>query len=759
MRVLVEQTSRAVRGWLEKLQLATGVHVTVLMGGEGPDDWDLYPENETILIGTQDMLLSAALNRGYGVSRYRWPIHFALTNNDSLWVFDEIQLMGSGLATTSQLQGLRSADKGLATCGPVHSLWMSATLEPDWLRTADFDPSSLQTSLALEAKDFENRQIYDRYSAVKILTKADTANANLRDLASEIMELHQPRTRTLVVVNTVGRARLLYQEITKRKPEAKLLLIHSRFRPPDRKAKLEQLSEEPRGLGTIVVSTQVIEAGVDTSAKTLFTELAPWASLVQRFGRCNRAGEFTIENPAQVRWIDLNTADDSARQKFAAPYLVGDLNLARQILEKLDGQSVASSTLDHLSVRLPFSHTHVIRRRDIVELFDTTPDLAGNDLDIDRYVRDRDDSDVRVFWRDLHDAPPQPDEPLPRIEELCPAKVGSFRQFLVKLGKAAPYKIRKAYRRNFVERLWEPVSERDIYPGQIYLLNSAVGGYDTESGWNGEVASKGSHPIAPVSSQRALLEGDEGNDADPWSQVGIWQTIAQHTDDVCHELEQILETLNLQEAQALRKAARWHDCGKAHPVFQSAIRDEHPTKGPRIHPWLNNRQIAKAPGKVRIDGRVADPGWWKPRYERRGFRHELASALAMLQLDDDHIPEDIRDLAIYLIGAHHGKIRLSIRSLPNEERPSGRRRFARGIWDGDVLPSVDLGNGVTAPAIILSLEPMELGHSSDGQPSWAERVLRLRDKLGAFRLAYLEALLRAADMRASASATVGEQTE
>jgi len=34
------------------------------MGGEEKTEWDLYPEREAILIGTQDMLLSRALNRG-----------------------------------------------------------------------------------------------------------------------------------------------------------------------------------------------------------------------------------------------------------------------------------------------------------------------------------------------------------------------------------------------------------------------------------------------------------------------------------------------------------------------------------------------------------------------------------------------------------------------------------------------------------------------------------------------------------------------
>jgi CRISPR-associated endonuclease/helicase Cas3 len=115
MRTLVEQTEAAAQTWLRNLGQDTDVRVYVLMGGEEVEDWDISPERDAILIGTQDMLLSRALNRGYGMSRYRWPIHFGLLNNDCLWVLDEIQLMSSGLATSTQLQAFR--DK-LGAWGP-----------------------------------------------------------------------------------------------------------------------------------------------------------------------------------------------------------------------------------------------------------------------------------------------------------------------------------------------------------------------------------------------------------------------------------------------------------------------------------------------------------------------------------------------------------------------------------------------------------------------------------------------------------------
>jgi CRISPR-associated endonuclease/helicase Cas3 len=93
---------------------------------------------------------------------------------------------------------------------------------------------------------------------------------------------------------------------------------------------------------------------------------------------------------------------------------------------------------------------------------------------------------------------------------------------------------------------------------------------------------------------------------------------------------------------------------------------------------------------------------------------------------------------------------LTIRALPGEVKPSEiDRLFARGIFNGEELPAEDLG-GVTTPRLTLDLEPMMLGRGAAGKPSWAERMLKLRDQLGPFRIAYLEALLRAADRRASA---------
>jgi len=54
------------------------------MGGTDSGDWHLYPDENAVLIGTQDMLFSRALNRGYASPRARWPMEFGLLNQDCL---------------------------------------------------------------------------------------------------------------------------------------------------------------------------------------------------------------------------------------------------------------------------------------------------------------------------------------------------------------------------------------------------------------------------------------------------------------------------------------------------------------------------------------------------------------------------------------------------------------------------------------------------------------------------------------------------
>ena len=746
MRTLVEQTEHEVTRWLTNLAAksrsgilplsanakehlfwligdqtdTTPAHSPVLlMGGEDLDpakrDWDLYPEKPCILIGTQDMLLSKALNRGYGMSRYRWPIHFGLLNNDCLWIMDETQLMGVGIETSAQLQGLREK---LGMQEPTRTWWMSATLDPIQLETIDFADSACQSLKRLNISEEERHRpkILQVIAAPKSLEKSSVFPASddkeaLRSYAEELaafsLDQHLPGTLTLIVVNRVGRAQDVAEALRKRKTDTSIGLVHGRFRPHDRSTQELLLHA---GGDRIIVATQAVEAGVDISAATLITEVAPWPSLVQRFGRCNRDGK--IREGGRIFWVDLRP--DHEKDQRVPPYAFEDLTIATQLLQECTAAS--SQDLRSIDYQPRPEIRAVIRRKDVIGLFDTTPDLSGNDLDISRYVRDADAVDVQLYWRNFDPTQEDPSEQwaAPVRNDLCRVPFGVF----VIFAKKQP-----VYRWNSLDERFEKPS-LGLVPGATYLLPLSSGGYRSDIGWT--AIAKDRLKLEEIAAHQKGTEPD-AHGRDPASFIGKWISLRDHLQAVEKATADISRSFSwdVQIIGTLKTAARWHDVGKAHCLFQDLLR----AAGT---PPESNGLWAKS------EKRGSSPKTW-----RRGFRHELASALAWLQAGQ---PDD---LVAFLIATHHGKVRLYLRSMPDEqEPPETNRLFARGIWDEDELPAIQLPDGKVIGPIKLDLGCMQLGDSATG-PSWLARMIQLRDTHGPFRLALLETVLRAADARAS----------
>jgi CRISPR-associated endonuclease/helicase Cas3 len=855
MRVLVEQTYRATTEWLGNLSLwaeaeqespvwikSDGDHGTypiavhLLLGGEEKTDWALWPERDAILIGTQDMLLSRAMNRGYAAGRARWPLEFGFLNSDCLWVFDEIQIMDTGLASSLQFDAWRQSlrlrperdqfarEKKNHISRPCHSLWMSATMAKHWLeRAVDWSPKASpawDNRHELQPEDFQNDRVKGLFANRKSLEKTPVATLTvpkgkdskpdvagyLDKLVPEILKRKSADGLTLVIVNTVDRAVGIFRRLKANSEDTELFLIHSRFRPMERERWADFLSRKD-GKPRIVISTQVVEAGVDLSAKVLFTELAPWASLVQRFGRCARfiflGGNGKVVNDnGTIYWMD--TADN---ERAVLPYSVEELGAARSILLRQSLDDVGLQALKDLRPQLvsqaatlfPYEPRFVPRDKDLFDLFDTTPDLTGADVDISRFIRDGEELDIQAFWRELQsgDTPQKKDRPHRR--ELCSVPFHRFRELLPALRKAG-----RIWRRNYCKG-WEEIdlrSSEQVYPGQVFMLEKSCGGYDRELGWTGLPTDHDFDLPTPIEPTKATAQDDE-DEADDLSQINAWLTVEEHTSDVCRKLDELLASSGLTESEikVLRLAARFHDWGKAHKAFQAkllaaSVADE------KVQQKLNKQPAAKAPDFAWRKDKIRRPQNDQPDGRRPGFRHELASALAILEAlyrtKPDHpsfmwpdgldkanfgdvpnaatssdlacdplmqelvaLPADELDLLVYLVAAHHGKVRMSLRSSPDDSHDNvpdpcpNDKRQARGVRDDDLLPicqipAADLETTNETPAVALSLDFMELGLSPRYGASWRERTQLLLDRLGPFQLGYLEALLRAADCRASA---------
>jgi len=98
----------------------------------------------------------------------------------------------------------------------------------------------------------------------------------------------------LIVMNTKKSAIQLYEYIKREKEtEYKIFCLTTYLTPLDRKEKIKNIKTAlQNGEKLIVVSTQLIEAGVDVSFRYVYRDFGPIDSIVQVAGRCNRNNEY-----------------------------------------------------------------------------------------------------------------------------------------------------------------------------------------------------------------------------------------------------------------------------------------------------------------------------------------------------------------------------------------------------------------------------------------------------------------------------------
>jgi CRISPR-associated endonuclease/helicase Cas3 len=221
MRSLVRQTIQRLEGYfriLARLEDFPSVSVHQLMGGSIGEAWESYPDHPWILVGTQDQLLSRALNRGYSMDRFRWPVRFGLLNQDCHWVIDEIQLMGPGLWTTAQLDWMRC--KRFPSLKPCRTTWMSATIGTSFLGTADRKRDGLHQFAVFDPQFDQDQscELKRRLSAKRPVEsvappKGKNAPPTYAEVAARAQHEHRSGALTLIVCNTIKTAQAIFKEL------------------------------------------------------------------------------------------------------------------------------------------------------------------------------------------------------------------------------------------------------------------------------------------------------------------------------------------------------------------------------------------------------------------------------------------------------------------------------------------------------------------------------------------------------------------
>lgn len=181
--------------------------------------------------------------------------------------------------------------------------------------------------------DYFDHHLFNRYKIEFHKNRIGTDQ-----LAEMILQENQS---VLVIVNTIDDSKELFYKLSETLEKNEIVLLNTHFTPNDRKYKIDYVKLRLQyGKRIILISTQLIEAGVDIDFPVLYRDMAIIPSIVQSAGRCNRNGNlaglgrvvvFNLEKNNKLRSELLYRGDDAILLRKTKEYLKEDSYLENNL--------------------------------------------------------------------------------------------------------------------------------------------------------------------------------------------------------------------------------------------------------------------------------------------------------------------------------------------------------------------------------------------------------------------------------------------
>lgn len=283
-----------------------------------------------LVFATIDQSLSGFLSFPLGLSKVQANINAGAWIGSYL-VFDEFHLLDEKRAMATTLGALKMLN------GLCQFCIMTATMSDNLMRSLQ---EVIPDTEIITLTDFPNDK--DKIASLKPTKDKKKVTVFELELNADLV-LEKHRERTIVICNQVETAQKLYMDIEGKISGTKVLCLHSRFFDMDRKEKESQL-KKLFGRGSkenaILITTQVVEAGMDLSCQTLHTQVSPVNSFLQRAGRCARfdgeTGEiYVYDIGAKSKEAEGQEGFEKEEKENKRQYLPYDADLCKDTLNAL----------------------------------------------------------------------------------------------------------------------------------------------------------------------------------------------------------------------------------------------------------------------------------------------------------------------------------------------------------------------------------------------------------------------------------------
>jgi CRISPR-associated endonuclease/helicase Cas3 len=773
-------------------------------------DWSADPARPAIICGTVDMIGSRLLFNGYGRGFKSRPLHAGFLGQDSLIVHDEAHLEPAFQQLLEEIEKEQRSGR-YPDARPLRVMALSATTRDEsgngtfGLTNEEREPPAVipdpptapihhvwrrltaKKSLWLHEIDDDKKQLVDRLVQLAMAHReSDSAVlifAREVDTVEKVSKALRDKLGKDAVATLTGTMRGLERNSFANKNSVFARFLPPRDRPP---------ATEPRPGTAYLVCTSAGEVGVNISADHLVSDLTPFDSMAQRFGRVNRFGERTDARIDVIHPVAFPTEEEASKKPEldygvrrgrtlallielngdASPLSLGKLDSARKataftptpvilptsdilfdswslttIREKLPGRPPVDEYLHGVAAWEP-PVTQVAWREEVEVLddkffdyFDLKPEeiledyplkphellqepssrvfeklkkLADRCADKSVWTIDRDNSISRTTLRSV--ASGEKADFAPSVVLLSPETGGlSLDGLFDPASDAAVADVADEWERDQGQgrhrrlRVWDtdPDIESKTQGMRLIRTIDINPDRDEHEAENGEVDENGETLESKRRFWRWFLRADSTEQDGPKTTIHAAVTWDDHTRAVEQATAKIASALlpdDMELQTALVLAARFHDLGKRRTVWQRSIGN------PRPDEWYAKSGLDPVTGKR-----------WRV-LEITHYRHEFGSLIDLLTTNGDaaaafsefrELSPDSQDVVLHLIAAHHGRGRPHF--LPDETfDPERAQRIADEI-------AIEI--------------PRRFG--------------RLQRRFGRWGLAWLESLLRAADIAAS----------